>query len=119
MGSLFFDYQVKGSDHHDPWIRPIRVLDDGVKTYMVMSAMAEHRELPTLVIHGVHGNEMAKYWVKGDTYIAWIFSSIALPCSLGSASIKKKSKLRGTSIFLARSRLGDVSKGRMNAEQRE
>ena len=68
MDSLFFDYQVKGSDH-DPSIRPIRVLDDGVKTYIVMSALAEHRELPTLVIHGVDGNEMVNYRVKGDTYI--------------------------------------------------
>jgi type IV secretion system protein TrbG len=68
MDSLFFDYQVKGSDH-DPSIRPIRVLDDGVKTYIVMTAQAEHRELPTLVIHGVDGNEMVNYRVKGDTYI--------------------------------------------------
>ena len=30
-----FDYEIKGSDH-DPSIRPIRVLDDGVKTYIVM-----------------------------------------------------------------------------------
>jgi type IV secretion system protein VirB9 len=68
MDSLFFDYQVKGSDHN-PSIQPIRVLDDGVKTYIVMSPLAEHRELPTLVIHGVDGNEMVNYRVKGDTYI--------------------------------------------------
>jgi type IV secretion system protein VirB9 len=68
MDSLFFDYQVKGSGHN-PSIQPIRVLDDGVKTYIVMSPLAEHRELPTLVIHGVDGNEMVNYRVKGDTYI--------------------------------------------------
>jgi len=68
MDSLYFDYEIKGSDH-DPSIRPIRVLDDGVKTYIVMGPLAEHRELPTLVIHGVDGNEMVNYRVKGDTYI--------------------------------------------------
>ena len=83
MDSLFFDYQVKGSDH-DPSIRPIRVLDDGVKTYIVMSALAEHRELPTLVIHGVDGNEMVNYRVKGDTYIVdRLFDRAALLLGVG------------------------------------
>ena len=117
MGSLFFDYQVKGSDH-DPSIRPIRALDDDVKTYIVMSAMAEHRELPTLVIHGVDGKRNGQAPGQEGYITSWIFSSIALPCSLRSASIKKKSKLRGKSLFLAWSRFGEVSKWRMNAEQR-
>ena len=83
MDSLFFDYQVKGSDH-DPSIRPIRVLDDGVKTYIVMSTLAEHRELPTLVIHGVDGNEMVNYRVKGDTYIVdRLFDRAALLLGVG------------------------------------
>jgi P-type conjugative transfer protein TrbG len=68
MDSLYFDYEVKGSDH-DPSILPLRVFDDGVKTYIVMGPLAAHRELPTLVIHGVDGNEMVNYRVKGDTYI--------------------------------------------------
>ena len=83
MDSLFFDYQIKGSDH-DPSIRPIRVLDDGVKTYIVMSPLAEHRELPTLVIHGVDGNEMVNYRVKGDTYIVdRLFDRAALLLGVG------------------------------------
>ena len=83
MDSLFFDYEIKGSDH-DPSIRPIRVLDDGVKTYIVMSALAEHRELPTLVIHGVDGNEMVNYRVKGDTYIVdRLFDRAALLLGVG------------------------------------
>jgi P-type conjugative transfer protein TrbG len=83
MDSLFFDYQVKGSDH-DPSIRPIRVLDDGVKTYIVMSALTEHRELPTLVIDGVDGNEMVNYRVKGDTYIVdRLFDRAALLLGVG------------------------------------
>jgi type IV secretion system protein TrbG len=59
IDSLYFDYEVKGSDH-DPSIKPLRVLDDGVKTYIVMSPLAEHRELPTLVIHGVDGGSSRK-----------------------------------------------------------
>jgi type IV secretion system protein TrbG len=83
MDSLFFDYDIKGSDH-DPSIRPIRVLDDGVKTYIVMSPLAEHRELPTLVIHGVDGNEMVNYRVKGDTYIVdRLFDRAALLLGVG------------------------------------
>ena len=111
MDSLFFDYEIKSSDH-DPSIRPVRVLDDGVKTYIVMSALAEHRELPTLVIHGVDGNEMVNYRVKGDTYIVdRLFDRAALLLGV-SANIRRKSRLRGKSLSLARSRWQGVTNGR-------
>lgn len=83
MDSLYFDYQVKGSDK-DPSIIPIRVLDDGVKTYIVMSPLAAHRELPTLVVRSVGGDEMVNYRVKGDTFIVdRLFDRAALLLGVG------------------------------------
>ena len=50
-------------------MRPIRVVDDGKKTYLQMTPNAAPRELPALVIVGPKGPEMVNYRVKGDMYI--------------------------------------------------
>jgi len=62
-----FDYTIHGGDEH---IRPVRVFDDGAKTYIQMPAELEHREAPVLLIVGKDGKgEMTNYRVKDQTYI--------------------------------------------------
>ena len=62
-----FDYAIHGGDEH---IRPVRVFDDGAKTYIQMPAEFEHREAPVLLVVGKDGKgEMTNYRVKDQTYI--------------------------------------------------
>ena len=64
---LNFEYIVKGGNEH---IRPLRVFDDGAKTYIRMPAEIKHREAPVLVVIGADGKgEMTNYRVKEQTYI--------------------------------------------------
>lgn len=50
--------------------RPVRVYDDGAKTFIVMPAELRHRTAPALEILGADGkSEMTNYRVKTDTYI--------------------------------------------------
>ena len=63
---LNLDYRVKG----DKSIRPIRVLDDGVHTYIQMDPAILHREAPVLAVVGPDGKaELVNYRVQGDVYI--------------------------------------------------
>lgn len=67
VGNLNFDYKVRGGDEH---IRPLRVFDDGSKTFIQMPADIQHREAPALVVLGNDGKgEMANYRVQQQTYI--------------------------------------------------
>jgi type IV secretion system protein TrbG len=62
-----FDYTIRGGDEHN---RPVRVFDDGAKTYIQMPAELEHREAPVLLVVGKDGKgEMTNYRVKDQTYI--------------------------------------------------
>ena len=62
-----FSYIIKGGDEH---IRPLRVFDDGAKTYIQMPADIQHREAPVLVVLGADGKgEMTNYRVREQTYI--------------------------------------------------
>jgi type IV secretion system protein VirB9 len=63
VDALYWDYQVKGGD---PTIRPVRVVDDGIKTYIQMPLATERTEAPVLVIQGRDGSEMVNYRVKDD-----------------------------------------------------
>jgi len=65
--SMFFKYRLKGGDDT---IRPVRVFDDGKKTYIQISEAAKNREAPVLVVIGADGKqEMVNYRVKDDMYI--------------------------------------------------
>jgi P-type conjugative transfer protein TrbG len=44
-----FDYTIRGGDEH---IRPVRVFDDGAKTYIQMPPELQHREAPVLLVMG-------------------------------------------------------------------
>jgi type IV secretion system protein TrbG len=65
--SLCFNYRLKGGDVN---IRPVRIFDDGKKTYIQISQAARNREAPVLVVVGPDGKqEMVNYRVKDDMYI--------------------------------------------------
>jgi len=62
-----FDYRVTGGT---PQIRPLRVFDDGAKTYIQMPPALEHMEAPVLLVIGSDGKgTMTNYRVKQQTYI--------------------------------------------------
>ena len=67
VGNLCFDYTVKGGDEN---LRPVRVFDDGSKTYIQMPAGVQNRQAPALVILGQDGKgEMVNYRVKDQLYV--------------------------------------------------
>ena len=67
VGNLCFDYAVKGGDEN---LRPVRVFDDGAKTYIQMPPGVQNRQAPALVVIGQDGKgEMVNYRVKDQLYI--------------------------------------------------
>ena len=65
--TLCFDYRVKGGSEN---LRPVRVFDDGSKTFIQMPAGVQYRETPVLVVLDAKGKgEMVNYRVKDQTYI--------------------------------------------------
>jgi type IV secretion system protein VirB9 len=64
---LNFDYRITGANER---IRPVRVFDDGAKTYIQMRPEIQNREAPVLVVLGSDGKgEMTNYRVQQQTYI--------------------------------------------------
>lgn len=64
---MHFDYRVTGGNEH---IRPLRVFDDGTKTYIQMPPAIQHMEAPVLLVIGTDGKgTMTNYRVKQQTYI--------------------------------------------------
>jgi type IV secretion system protein VirB9 len=62
-----FDYAIRGATEG---LRPLRVFDDGSKTYVQMRPEIQHREAPALVVVGKDGKgEMVNYRVQNQTYI--------------------------------------------------
>lgn len=70
---MYFDYEIEGKKKFfakNSALKPVRVMDDGEKTYIEMPQAALHRELPVLVIIGPTGaSEMVNYRVKGNMYV--------------------------------------------------
>lgn len=93
LDNLYIDYAVVGGDEH---MRPVKVVDDGRRTYIQMPASATVREVPVLVIVGPDGAEMVNYRVKGDLYIVdRLFERGALICGVGKRA-RKAEIIRGT-----------------------
>jgi type IV secretion system protein VirB9 len=64
---LNFNYKITGANEQ---LRPVRVFDDGSKTYIQMRADIQNREAPVLVVLGSDGKgEMTNYRVQEQTYI--------------------------------------------------
>jgi type IV secretion system protein VirB9 len=90
---FYFEYTIRGGDEN---MRPVRVFDDGRKTFIQMTANAAHRELPVLVVIDSDGPEMVNYRVKGDMYIAdRLFERGALILGVGKKA-RRVEILRGT-----------------------
>lgn len=93
LDHLYFDYRIQGGDEN---MRPIRVVDDGKKTFIQMTPNAAHRELPVLVVLGGDGPEMVNYRVKGDMYIVdRLFERGALILGVGKKA-RRAEIIRGT-----------------------
>ena len=83
VDKLYFDYTFKVKSGSGS-IRPMRVLDDGEKTYIEMPSVTAFQELPTLVIEGLEGNEMVNFRVKGTTLVVdRLFVKAALLLGVG------------------------------------
>jgi type IV secretion system protein VirB9 len=64
---LNFDYKITGDNEQ---IRPVRVFDDGAKTYIQMRPEIQNRDAPVLVVLGSDGKgEMTNYRVQQQRYI--------------------------------------------------
>jgi P-type conjugative transfer protein TrbG len=64
---LNFDYRVTGGTEE---VRPVRVFDDGAKTYIQMRPGIQNRETPMLLVVGSDGKgEMTNYRVQQQIYI--------------------------------------------------
>jgi type IV secretion system protein VirB9 len=67
LENLHFNYSCKGSNAS---LRPLRVFDDGAKTYIQMPAAIQNREVPVLVVIGPDKkSDVVNYRVKEQTYI--------------------------------------------------
>ena len=75
-------------------MRPIRVFDDGSKTYIRMPSGVQHREAPVFVVLNAKGKgEMVNYRVKDQTYIVdRLFTRAELV--LGSGKKAEKVEIR-------------------------
>jgi type IV secretion system protein TrbG len=94
MENLYFDYRVTGGDEN---MRPVRVVDDGKKTFIQMPAGAAVRETPVLVVLGPEGKpEMVNYRVKGNLYVVdRLFERGALLLGVGKRQ-RRAEIVRGT-----------------------
>lgn len=64
---LNFNYKISGGNEQ---IRPVRVFDDGAKTYIQMRPDIQSREAPALLVLGPDGKgEMTNYRIQRQTYI--------------------------------------------------
>jgi type IV secretion system protein TrbG len=67
LDKLHFDYKIHGGNEH---IRPVRVFDDGQKTFIQMPPDMQFRQAPALLVLGPSGKgEMTNYRVKDQMYI--------------------------------------------------
>jgi type IV secretion system protein VirB9 len=64
---LNFKYRIKSDDKYS-WT-PVRVFDDGTKTYVQMSPDMKNTEAPVLFIKGKEGLNLVNYRIKGDYYV--------------------------------------------------
>jgi type IV secretion system protein TrbG len=94
LENLYFNYTIQGGDQN---IRPVRVVDDGKKTYIQMPPETAHRDLPTLAVLGPDGKaELVNYRVKADMYIVdRIFDRGALILGTGKKA-QRAEIIRGT-----------------------
>jgi len=88
---LNFKYKIKPDDDYS-WT-PVRVFDDGRKTYIQMGTEMKHTEAPVLFVEGKEGLNLVNYRVKGDYYIVdRLFKAAELRCGKDEKVVIKKDK---------------------------
>jgi type IV secretion system protein VirB9 len=95
---LYFGYQVtKGKEQ--PW-RPLRVFDDGTKTYIEMPAKYKSLEAPVLMFYEGSQLKLVNYRVKDRFYIADRIMTKKAVLMAGKSRVvierKKESKTRSS-----------------------
>jgi type IV secretion system protein VirB9 len=91
LDRLNFNYVIKGGDKV---FKPIRVMDDGEKTYITMPEAALHQDLPALVVvnprlKGEKAEEIVNFRVKGNIYVVdRLFERAALIVGSGKSTDK-------------------------------
>jgi type IV secretion system protein VirB9 len=86
IDSLNFDYDIDGKT---PW-KPIRVYNDGKKTYIQMPSSMAQTEAPALLVLGaLDEQQIVNYRLKQDRYIVdQIFSKAILIAGVGASQEK-------------------------------
>lgn len=87
VDKLNFGYRINGANEQ---LRPLRVYDDGAKTYIQMPPEIQYREAPVLLVMGTDGKgEMTNYRVRQQTYIVdRLFDRAQLVLGAGKKSQK-------------------------------
>lgn len=79
LAALDFAYSVVGDD----WFKPIRVYNDGRRTYVQLPDMTG-REMPALLVVGAQGEQLVNYRTATDKYIVdQLFSEAVLVMGVG------------------------------------
>lgn len=86
LTDLYFDYDIKGSA---PW-KPLRVYNDGTKTFIQMPKEMAQTEAPALLLIGTDGkNQLVNYRLKKDRFIVdAIFAEAILITGVGNSQTK-------------------------------
>lgn len=106
IDSLNFEYEISGKA---AW-KPIRVYNDGVKTYVQMPSAMEQTEAPALLVVGSDGEQqIVNYRLKKDRFIIdQIFSKAILIAGVDRSQEKIVISFKDSSAFkTARSRAND------------
>ncbi|MDQ3231113.1 MAG: TrbG/VirB9 family P-type conjugative transfer protein, partial [Pseudobdellovibrionaceae bacterium] len=100
--ALNFEYEVSGKA---PW-RPVRVYNDGVKTYIQMPSAMAQTEAPAVLVLGSDGEkQIVNYRLKKDRFIVdQIFSKAVLIAGVGSSQEKIVITYKDTEAYKAAQR---------------
>lgn len=67
-GNLNYGYRIRTTHGRTPAWAPVRVIDDGRRTWIEVSPQAAARDLPPLFVITGEGAELVNYQVEGDRY---------------------------------------------------
>ncbi|MBN2824858.1 MAG: P-type conjugative transfer protein TrbG [Campylobacterales bacterium] len=82
---LNFNYRING----DCSWKPLRVYNDGIKTYIQMPQSMRHREAPVLMVLDHGDNQLVNYRLKGDRFVVdKLFTQAVLLKGVGSTQEK-------------------------------
>lgn len=96
VADLSFDYQFVVKGERPGWM-PVRVFDDGLKTYIQFPSRARMRKMPALFVLTPSGKpKLTTYRVEGDYYIVdELFEMAELRLGEGDVEVVGLEKMRG------------------------